>query len=378
LQPLDDTQPVRITINPTQAEEEAEGGVPGCLLWGVVGLFMLGLSVGIVLLSTLAAWNDGLRVATGNATATKDSDINLQCSLIPSDLANGSVGLANTRLESLATLTPAVLCVLSYAPQVTAMYLTSVFTPSPTPTVTPTSTATAEVNTTPEVIASPFPTSASGFDLNALFAEAQAQMASNNNLDAIETLDAIASIDPNFQKTQIDQMRFTALTVEATGIFRGGDEDRLAEAIVLANRAEQYGNIGELAFERDIAAIYLRAIANANLNYPNAIRAFSQIVYDFSSPNYRNAITQLNQQYVAYGTALLTGGDPCNARAQFDQALSIFNSADVSTSRSIADTQCNTGVIIGTPDPNATPGIGAPQPFPVINTPTGVAPIGQP
>jgi tetratricopeptide (TPR) repeat protein len=349
-----------------QPEDEEPDNSPGCIVWGLVGVFMVLLGFATVFMAIVAGWNDGLRVAVGNATATKNSDISTQCERIPSDLVAGNVGLANQRLQSLLQLTPSVPCIATVAPQLTAYAIT--LTPQITPTtMLPTATAPAEVT----AVVTPAPTSSSGYDLDALLFEAQNYLTSGDNTAAIDTLDAINAIDPTFQKVQVDQLLFTALTREASRLYLGGTNR--AQAIILTTRAEQYGDIGELNYERFIAEIYLQAEANKNVNYPRAIQAYSRIVYEQGLPNYGNAQQALYDQYVKYADALLLGGDPCNAQTQYNNALDISSSSAVATQRDVAATQCSSGVIVGTPDPN--------QPAPTTDpnsgaVGTGTAPIG--
>lgn len=354
-QNLDDTQPTRAVYDMPnlirmEDDDEEAGGGPGCVVWALVGLFMLLLSAGTVVMALFAGWNDGYRVASDGATATGYQVIQTQCDLIPGDLTNGAFGLAQRRAESLATLTPAVECLAALAPQMTNAYTSAMqtLTPAMTPTSAPTATTETVVMPTE---ATPQPTSSSGYDLAALLAEAQADIAAGSNRRAIDTLDAITAVDPTYQKTLVDQLLFSALTSEARNLFRTGQN--LAEAIILTTRAEQYGNIGELNYERFIAEIWLQAQANKGVNYPAAIQALRRIVYEQGLPNYRNASRELFDTMVAYADALLLGGDPCTARTQYDAALSLFNSAEVANARASAEAQCSAVPLVTPGDPNA-------------------------
>lgn len=373
---LDDTQPnpaiaIPNLINMDEAEPLSSG--PGCLLWGVVGTFMLIVALATVIMAMLAGWNDGYKVAIGNATATSAQDLQEQCALIPNDLASGAFGLANVRAESLLMMTPMVDCLVTLAPQMTQAYSSAMqtLTPIVTPTIAATDIVVTSEATQELIVASPVPTSSSGFDPNALLVEAQAQIAAGDNLSAIDTLDAIGAIDPTFQKSLIDQLIFSALTNEARDLFLTGAN--LAQAITLTDRAELYGDIGELNYERFIADLWLQAQAYSGVNYPKAIQLLSQIVYDQGLPNYRNAQVEMFNQYVAYGDALFASGDPCGARSQYDTALTMYNNGEVQGKRGAADTGCSAGIVLTidplapTPDPANSGGSSG----------TGTAPIGQ-
>lgn len=372
---LDDTQPNPAVSMPHMVTmDDDEGGGPGCVVWGLVGVFMLAGSLFVVLMAGLAGWNDGYRVAIGNATATSAQEILTQCNLIPNDLAQNAFGLAQVRVNSLMQSPQGVECVATLAPQMTAVYSSAMqtLTPAATATLEPTAPPALVVDAAPSPDAPPAPTSSSGFDLGGLLAEAQADVNAGEFLRAIDTLDAISAVDPTFQKSQVDQLLFRALTSEATRQFRGGGN--LAQAIALTSRAEAYGDVGELNYERFIAELWLQAQAYSGVNYPRAIQLLNRIVFEQRLPNYRNAQQQLVNQYIAYGDALALGGDPCNAVQQFDQAVRISNSQTANTKRANAQAACTAIQTAPTLDPFA------PTPDPAANggsSGSGTAPIGQ-
>jgi len=358
-------------------EEEASG--PGCLAWGLVLVFCLALAFGIVGVAGFAGWTEGLRVGQANATATRSGDIGAQCERIPADLASGSLGLAALRLNDLAQATPGVPCVAIFAPTATALHLQSLATATSTPT--PTSTETPSLTTAPPDAPtlppspSPAPTSASGFNLEALLQEAQAQIAAGQLREAIDTLSAISAIDPEYQKGIVDQLMVQALTSEARRLYRSGQN--LAEAVLLTNRAEEYGSVGDLNYERFIASLYLEAQAYRKTNDRLAIQLLSRIIYEQNLPNYMGGavMTQLFESYVGYGD-LLSLGDPCNAVTQYNQALRMRQDGSVQAKRDQASAACSglsSTLTAPAPDPNA------PLPTRDPNAPTpAFAPIGQP
>jgi hypothetical protein len=201
-----------------------------------------------------------------------------------------------------------------------------------------------------------------------LLSEAQAEIADGNFTDAISTLDAIRAIDPNFRTQDVNDMLFNALYTSAMNNFRLPDGS-LAEGIVLANRAEEFGDIGELAFERDVAQLYLDAQSYLNVDYPQAIRILNS-VYVLSS-NYKDVQSLLFGQYVGYGDAFVAGMEPCQAVPQYDAALQLRpGDPNVVSKRDSAQTACTLGVP-ATLDPNATL-----DPFAPTAT-QGIAPVGQ-
>lgn len=374
---IDDTQPTKavnaenLPPNLIPPEEDEGGSGPGCFVWSILAGFMIVLGLAAIGLAIFAGWNDGLRTARGNATATRAADIAVQCSFIERDLVAGSLSLAERRLADLIVLTPAVNCVQLLGPTATAVYLQSLPTasPTPSPTVEPEATQPA-AEATAEPLASPTMDSSTtgGYDLPALLNEARSLINNGDLTDGIELLDAIQAIDPNFEKATIDQLIYNSLRSEATRLFRGGTD--LARAILLTQRAGEYGDVGELNYEAFIAGIYLEAQSYRNVNYPVAIRLLSRIVVEQGLSGYLDASQQLFEQYVNYADALALGGDACTAVQQYNNALNLQASPNVRTKRDNAEIACVQGVT-GTPDPSipVTPGAEPTQ---------GIAPIGVP
>lgn len=384
---MDDTQPnkpvqFRQPEQPrySQPDYPDEDGGPGCLVWGVMGVFSLGLAVIVVLLAAFAGWSDGLRVAQGNATATRSADIISQCSFIAQDILSNNTGLVQRRLEDLLVVTPAPDCVSLYVPTATALYINNLptATPSPTSTIPPTATlpAAETLAAPPEVTAQTGATLE--FDPAPLLLDAQNQIASGDYKSAVASLEAIVAIDANYQKATVDGLLYQALTAEATSLYRTGGN--LAEAILLTNRAEEYGNVGDLNFERSVASLYLDAQAAKNINYPIAIQLLSQVKN--LAGDYRGTNGQLFDQYVKYGDTYSLSGDYCNAQRQYDSAWSMQQPGTLQSKRDAATLACAQG-LQPTLDPLlVTPGTSH-LPDPVIQQPptpdnSGVAPIGQP
>jgi tetratricopeptide (TPR) repeat protein len=399
----DDTQPRRADVFPPDesalppdesqfipGDDDSSG--PGCLAWGVVGVFSLGLALVVVLLATFAGWNDGLRTAHSHATETRTADRETQCRLLPTDIAAGRFGLAERRFDDLAQdgdgLPP---CAQSYVLAATEAYNASLATATPaiTATVPPTATFTptvvepAAASPDPTQPAEPqtAPTATDAFDLAGLLDEATLLMNEGDYRGAIRTLDAIQKIDESFRTQEVDTMLFNALTNRANRIRLAGGN--LGELVQLVNRAENYGDVAELGFERDVAQIYLDAQSFIDIDYRRAIVLLQQ-VKNFS-PNYRDVNALLVDQYEKYGDAFGFGGEYCRALEQYNAALQIQTPPGLVSKRDTAQQQCTaaqTPAVGGTPAPGTTPATTAPgdggsNPPGATSTPT-IAPIGQP
>jgi hypothetical protein len=365
MQSLEDTQPTIPTTEPPafiRPEEEetplAEG--PGCATWGLLGVLVLGFALVIVLLAGLAGWTSGQRTAQTNATTTQSAAISEQLNRLPGDLASGSLELANARLQFLATLTPGVTGLPELMQTATAVYLTRQPTATPPPTAT--TAASPTIETTAESIAVT-QSATGGYDLPAMLQQGQAAIAVRDWPRAIALLDVILAADSTYETATVRGLISDALNSYALELFRSG---QLAEAIVVTDRAEQFGPLAEgLNFERLVAGYYLDAAASIGISYPAAIEALRQ-VYSLS-PNYRGGeIAQLLfDQYVGYGDALSQQGNFCAAAPQYEAALSIQSSGDIAGRRDTASTLCAT--ITLTPPALLTPG-----------TPASIAPVGVP
>jgi hypothetical protein len=356
----DKTEPRMIAV---QLDNYQEDGSPGCLIWAIVGVFGILLAAGIVVTAALAGFNSGLEASRATATTERRANIATQCAILPDDILAGRSELVALRLQDITANGSSIpACAEPLIPMVTQMYLQSLVTPTATPSPSPTATELPilQATSTPEATLN-----ASGFDLAALLTEAQQALSAGDHLEAIRTLDAIIAIDAEYERQVVNNLLFNALTTRATLLYRT-DGGSLPEAIMLSNRAEEYGDIGDLAFERTIAQYYLDAQPYMNVNFTEAIRLLS-LVRNFS-PNYRGVTDLIYGQYIAYGDALVLGMEPCRAVEQYNAALTFYNNQQVVSKRDDAQIQCDLAAA-ATPDPNATVDPNA--------APT-IAPIGQP
>ena len=314
MRPPDDTQASR-SMKPGRGI-----GRLGCLVWVMVGLLLAGMmAAGAV----FAGWNSGISLARYNATGTAAAELARQCDHLQTDLAAGNARLAQRRIEFLQAQSPA--CLIELAPTATALYLISLpsATPAPTMTPPPLPSPSAAVTATSEPAAT-VGGNAYDYDMDALLAEAEADMALRNYQAAVDTLDAIIAIDESFQQARVGDLYFSALTAQATALFRSG---RLAEGIVMTARAEAYGNVQglDLNYERFIAGLYLSAQRLKITNPAESVRLFSQIVYDHGLRTYLNGlvIAELQEAHRHYGDALSRQGNYCEAQSQYTAALDL-------------------------------------------------------
>ena len=220
--------------------------------------------------------------------------------------------------------------------------------------------------------------------MDALLVEAEAQLSEQNYQDAIDTLDAMIAIDENFQRTKIESLYFNALTSEATRLFHTGS---LAEGIVITGRAEAYGDILGLNYERFIAQLFLDAVRLKITNPAESVRLFGRIAYEQGLTNYLNGqvMTELQEAYANYGNSLSEQGQFCSARDQYNASLQLQPSvtnilrSDVTGKRDSAEQACTGAAPAGDSTPiQVDSGDGSTtQPLPTPIPTVGIAPVGQ-
>ncbi len=348
-------------VNPLEDDDDTPAGGPGCLVWGVLSLVVVGCAGLTIVLSGIAGWTSGQRAAQINAAATQDAAIVQQLARIPQDIASGNQTLLSARLRYLATITPGVSGLAELAQTATAVYWDALPTATPTPAAIETTPPTPSP-TAPSLAASPVP-GGLALDLDRLLADAQSAVALRDWSTAIELLDVIAAANPGYQTLTVRDLLGQALRSKALGLFRSGSLGDLAEAIVLTDRAAQFGDVGELAYESYIGSLYLDALNSIGVSYPTAIAAL-QMVYR-QVPGYRDVAQLLFSQYLGYGDAWAAQGDFCSAAAQYQGALGVLASAEASAKRDNAQIACAQATL--------NPGITLPD-----GTFQPIAPIGVP
>ncbi|MBZ0293780.1 MAG: tetratricopeptide repeat protein [Anaerolineae bacterium] len=362
--PIKEPPPARLgdLIAPPTDDEPVRSG-PGCFLYGIIGVGAVVIAVLIVLLAGAAGWTSGQRLSQQNATATQSARVNEQLQLVPGDIENGNTVMLKARVEYLLTL--GVPNASELAITATALYLSvqPTITPTPEPTQADATSAPTEETTATATELPTLESASSGFDPAALLEDARQAVATAQYEDAIDLLDAIIRIDPSFETNTVRSLMLEALSTRALNLFRSGNQ--LAEAILLTDRAVQFGLSGDsdLLYEQYIATLYLNATSAIGTNYPAAIQALREIYSQ--TPNYADVQQLLFQQYRAYGDALAAGSDYCSAASQYQNALNMFVDGALTAKRDNAQQICEQGVT-----PVGTPGVGPDG--------TPIAPIGVP
>lgn len=343
----DDTNPNLPRLIPPEGDEP---GGPGCFLWGFIGFIVLALALAIVGLSATAGWTAGQRVAQANATATYQADIAVQLGQLASDAALGNRAMYDIRLRFLATQTPGIPEVPALAATGTALAVAAEPTATPSPTITPPASPAPQPSVAPDLPTST-PQPDDPYNLAGRLEEARRAVSAAEWEQAIDELDIIVRVDPNYGGSAAQALMREALNRQAQRLYQTGDPANLAEANRLTTRAEQEFPpllIEGLSFERTVATYYLNALSSIGTSdYTTAIRNLQEVM-NLASPSYLNGdpSRQLARAYGQYGDALLLS-QPCAAVAQYDGALRYANDPTISGKRAVAQNYCD----FGTPTP---------------------------
>lgn len=345
-------------------DEEARPSGPGCGMMGLIGGLVLLVSIAVVVLSAAAGWTVGQREANVYATATQNAAVSEQMLHIPTDIASGNTILVDRRIEYLVTHAPNAPGLAEYMQTATALYIslqpTATLTPSPTFTPTETPEASVEIVSTSSGSSSPF-------DPATMLQQARAAVSAAQWADAIEILEAISVVDPNYEAVTVRQLLTDAMNSYARQLYQS-NQPALGNTIVGRIQALGLPLAEGLAYERDVAELFLNARALAAAGDPRAVNSLQQIINQGAAGRYYNQARELlYDYYVRQGDAYAY--DPnfgfCPAVQYYQFAVNIFSSGVATGKLRNANDMC--AMATPTPDPLLA---GSPE--------QPIAPIGVP
>ncbi len=228
------------------------------------------------------------------------------------------------------------------------VYLEAIPTPTsvPLPTITP---AVAQGGT-------PLP-------LGAWLAEARAMFQAGRYMDAVDRINDILEVDPNYEPDLIADLLFQCYHQEALRLV---GEDRMEEAVrlfdlALAIRPDDQA----VKRERELAAGYLSAIGFWGADWQKAVEGFAYLYR--IRPDYKDVASRLFNAYVAYGDMLAEQGAWCQAAEQYTNAANLQAKPQVVQKRDQMVDYCQRNVpppspVEGTETPSAEAAPGTPMP----------------
>lgn len=234
------------------------------LLLAVVLGATLCLCLLMVSFAGYAGYRDGLATNDARLTQTIATGIAEQYRMGLSDLAQGYAELAAARFAWIVETVNAPAAYAGDSAQLlaTARAIAS-YTPTPAPTSTLTPTVTLTPSPTPTVL-SPTPSAEAGQDPAYLYEQAQTAMRLVRYEEAIEWLDALRSLAPDYRAAEVEDMLVKALTEQGKLYLRGQNPDgtdMLARGVLLIYRANDIRPVqpGTLLGEAIFVEMYLNA-----------------------------------------------------------------------------------------------------------------------
>ncbi|MDQ3248789.1 MAG: hypothetical protein M3Q45_06220, partial [Chloroflexota bacterium] len=191
----------------------------------------------------------------------------------------------------------------------------------------------------PGFVALPTPATAAddNVNLDGLLRAAQSDFDAGRWQEAVNQLLSIRQIDATYTPEQIESLLFDAYVNLAT---ERDNEDKLEEALAFYDQALALdpSNI-TIQGERNLIATYVDMLTNYGADWAQAV-ALLQTLYA-EEPTYRDVSERLQTALVSYGDTLSEQTDLCGAAAQFNAALDLEISADLSAKRDEAQQLCN-------------------------------------
>jgi len=199
--------------------------------------------------------------------------------------------------------------------------------------------------------------------LSAWLAEARSLFQAGQYMDAVDRINDILKVDPNYEPALIADLLFQCYYQEALRLV---GEDRMEEALRLFDLALAIRPDDQtVKRERELAAGYLSAIGFWGADWQKAVEGFSSLYR--ARPDYKDVASRLFNAYVAYGDMLAEQGAWCQAAEQYTNAANLQAKPQVVQKRDQMVDYCQRNVPppspaegTGTPSPEATPGTPAP------------------
>ncbi len=222
-------------------------GRPLLLLVIMAGTLCLCLT--LVAFAGYAGYRDGLATNDARITQTLATGIAQQYATGVADLQQGYAELAAARFAWIVeTIQAPPEYALDSEVQLAMARTIAAYTPTPsvTPTLTPSPSPSPAPTIPPSPTVEPSPTLDALSDPAYLYDQAATAMRVAHYEDAIEWLDALAALAPDYRASEVKAMLMEALTTQG-GIYLAGanedGEDMLARGVLLIYRAHDLGTV---------------------------------------------------------------------------------------------------------------------------------------
>lgn len=212
--------------------------------------------------------------------------------------------------------------------------------------------ATARVAQTPT--ATPVPPTPTPIitDKAELLARAKQAFDQKNWDSTINLLDQLRAIDGSYERTAVEDMRYTALV--SRGLFRLSEGDIEAGLYDLDIASTIKPLSPQVESQRQMAAMYQNALYYVGADWSKAISLLTQ-VYKIS-PGYRDVALKLFDAYESAGDAYAGALDWCPAELSYAGALRIQSNTRVQTKHDNAQQRCLAATPTGITNTQGTTG----------------------
>lgn len=196
--------------------------------------------------------------------------------------------------------------------------------------------ATAIVAQTPTPTPPPTPTPQRLVDKEALFRAAQQAIEAQDWDAAIVQLEQLQSIDPNWQRSDVEALLYRALLTRGLRRIRSTE---IEAGLFDLDRAARIQPLPENVLgEKRLAAAYQDALYYFGADWDRAIEKLGALYQ--AAPSYRDVGSKLLEAYVRAGDALSAAGAWCQAVEKYNGALALAANALVEQKRVDAEARC--------------------------------------
>jgi hypothetical protein len=256
------------------------------LLLATVMIGSLCLCLMLIGFAGFAGYRDGLATNDAQITRTLATDIAQQYATGVAELDNGYAEMAAARFEWIVeTVQAPTEYALDSRERLAIARTLQAYTPTAPPSLTPTASPTAPPTVAPTESPEPQATdeAPTGPDPETLYEQASQAMGLARYEDAIEWLESLRALAPDYRTAEVTAMYLEALTTQGKIYLRGQNqdgEDRLQRGVLLIYRADEIGTVEppELLGEANFVEMYLNARSYVSGgNYAAALPVLEQL-----------------------------------------------------------------------------------------------------
>ena len=187
-----------------------------------------------------------------------------------------------------------------------------------------------------------------------LYSQAQAAFDQKQWEQAVETLDRLVGLDPNYRLEDVQAMRFDALRQQGLALVA---DERYEEALRALDQALALDpEAAEVKAERELVSLYVDALGLWRLDWARVVQDLETIKQQ--RPGFLDASQRLVLANDAWGDALSKEGQWCRAAERYAEAVAANASPEVKAKLTAAEQNCrqNPTLPAETPPADATPG----------------------